>query len=53
MTKETTVLNRIERIVDSIDYKEVYVEIKTDDKKYILEKDKKNKIGFETYRKIK
>lgn len=46
MIKETTVLNKIEKLIDSIDYKNAYVLIQTNDKKLTLEKDKKNRIGF-------
>ena len=47
MKKVTTVLNNISKLVDKINYKSVYVEIQTENDKYTLEKDKKNKIGFE------
>lgn len=46
MIKETTILYKIEKLVDSIDYKTAYIKIETNNKKLILEKDKKNKIGF-------
>lgn len=46
--KETTVLNRINSIVDNIKYKKLYVEIETTDNKYILEKDNRRQIGFNT-----
>lgn len=45
--KEVTVLNNISKLVDKINYKSVYIEIQTEDNKYTLEKDKKNRIGFE------
>jgi len=54
--KETTVLNNISRLIENIDYKSVYIEIKTKNDKFILEKDSKRKIGFDTcdeYRKGK
>lgn len=38
--RETTALNRISKIIDSIDYKSVYVEIQTKTDKYTLQKDK-------------
>lgn len=44
--KETTALNQISRIVDKLDYKSVYIEIQTKDKKYTLERDNNRKIGF-------
>lgn len=44
--KETTALNRISKIVEDINYKSLYIEIKTDNDKYILEKERNNKIGF-------
>ena len=46
--KEITILNKIDKLIDSLDYKNAYIEIQTDDKKYTLEKDKTNKIGFDT-----
>lgn len=46
--KETTALNQISRIVDKLDYKSVYIEIQTKDNKYTLEREKRNKVGFES-----
>lgn len=37
--KDTTVLNRISKLVEDMNYKSVYIEIKTDKDKYILEKE--------------
>jgi len=39
--KESTVLNRISNLIENINYKSIYVEIKTDNDKCTLEK--KNK----------
>lgn len=45
--KETTVLNRISNLVENINYKSLYIEIKTDNDKYVLEKEKQTQIaGF-------
>lgn len=45
--KEMTVLNNISKLVDKINYKSVYIEIKTEKDKYILEKENPIKvIGF-------
>lgn len=45
--KESTVLNRISNLIENINYKSIYVEIKTDNDKYTLEKGKRTKIkGF-------
>lgn len=45
--KESTVLNRISNLVENINYKSLYVEIKTENDKYILEREKPLKIvGF-------
>lgn len=44
--KEMTVLNRIDKLIDSISYEKAYIEIETKNNKLILEKDKKNQIGF-------
>jgi hypothetical protein len=41
--KESTVLNRISNLIENINYKSIYVEIKTDNDKYTLEKRKTNK----------
>lgn len=46
--KETTVINRISRLIDNINYKSVYIEIETDNDKYTLERNNRNKIGFDT-----
>lgn len=46
--KETTVLNNISKLVDKINYKTIYVEINTENNKYTLERDKRNKAGFNT-----
>lgn len=46
--KETTALNQISKIIESINYKSIYVEINTENNKYTLEKDNKRKIGFDT-----
>lgn len=42
--KESTVLNRISNLIENINYKSIYVEIKTDNDKYTLEKEKQTKI---------
>ena len=45
--KDTTVLNRINKLVGDMKYKSVYIEIKTEKDKYILEKENPIKvIGF-------
>lgn len=45
--KETTVLNRISKLVENINYKSLYIEIKTENDKYILEKEKQIQVtGF-------
>lgn len=44
--KEITVLNRISKLVENIDYRTLYIEIKTNDDKYIIEKEKPRTIGF-------
>lgn len=45
--KEITVINQISRLIDKIDYKNAYIEIQTNNSKYILEKEKpKRAIGF-------
>ena len=45
--KETTLLNNISKLVNKINYESVYVEIRTKNDKYILEKNNERKIGFE------
>lgn len=42
--KESTVLNRISNLIENINYKSIYIEIKTDNDKYTLEKEKTIKI---------
>ena len=45
--KDTTVLNKISKIIDNMNYKSVYIEIQTNTDKYTLEKEKPLKvIGF-------
>ena len=45
--KDITVLNRISKLLENIDYKSAYIEIKTDKDRYTLEKDNPIKvIGF-------
>lgn len=45
--KETTVLNRISKVIENMNYKSVYIEIHTDTDKYTLEKEKPLRIiGF-------
>ena len=38
--KETTALNRIEKIIEDINYKKIYIEIETENNKYTLEKER-------------
>lgn len=44
--KETTVINQISNLIDKLDYKSAYIEIQTNNDKYILEKEKQSQIGF-------
>ena len=45
--KDTTVLNRISKVIENMNYKSVYIEIHTDTDKYTLEKEKPLRIiGF-------
>ena len=44
--KESTALNQISRIVDKLSYKSAYIEIQTETDRFVLEKEKKNPIGF-------
>ncbi len=46
--KETTILNNISKLVDKINYKSVYIEIKTNNDKYTLEKENNKRAGFNT-----
>lgn len=41
------ILERIDNLIDKMEYKTAYVEIQTKNNKYILEKEKNNKIGFD------
>ena len=46
--KDITVLNRISKLLENIDYKSAYIEIKTDKDRYTLEKENPIKvIGFD------
>lgn len=42
------VMEKINTLIDKIDYKRAYVEIETANDKFIIEKTKNNKIGFKT-----
>lgn len=44
--KEITVMNRISKIIENINYKSVYLEIHTNTDKYIIEKENRKQIGF-------
>lgn len=41
------ILERIDNLIDKMEYKTAYIEIQAKDNKYILEKEKNNRIGFE------
>ncbi len=41
------IIERINNLIDKMEYKTAYVEIQTKNNKSILEKDKNNKIGFD------
>lgn len=43
---KTKILDQISNLIDKTDYKTAYIEIQTENNKYILEKDKKRQIGF-------
>ena len=45
--KETTVINKINNLADSINYKKLYIEIETNENRYIIEKENSRKIGFD------
>ena len=45
--KETTVINKINNLADSINYKKLYIEIETNENRYIIEKENNRKIGFD------
>lgn len=47
--KETTVINQISNLIEKIDYRSAYIEIQTNNDKYILEKEKQRQIGFRYY----
>lgn len=45
--KEVTILNKINKLLDNIEYKTAYIEIQTNNDKYIIEKEKPSRvIGF-------
>lgn len=46
MMSEIKAIERINKVVEQINYKEVYIEIKTDKDKYTIDKHKNNPIGF-------
>lgn len=42
-----TLFNSISKLIEKIDYKSVYIEIKTETDTYTLERNKRKKIGFD------
>lgn len=45
--KEITIINKIGKLLETIDYEKIYLEIQTKNNKYIIDQIKeKNKIGF-------
>lgn len=41
------IIERIDNLIENMNYKKVYIEIETEKDKYIIEKEqKRNKIGF-------
>jgi len=46
--KETTILNRIEKLTESIDYEKVYIDIQTANDRYTIEKNKKRGTSIRT-----
>lgn len=44
--KETKVLDKISSLIDNMNYKSAYIEIQTQTDRFVLEKEKKNPIGF-------
>lgn len=44
--KETKILNKISSLIDNMSYKSAYIEIQTETDRFVLEKEKKNPIGF-------
>lgn len=46
--KEITVLNNINKLVEEINYKSLYLEIQTRNNTYIIEKKRNRQIGFYT-----
>lgn len=45
--KETTVINKISKLIEEIDYKTAYIEIQTNKDKFTLEKERQKQIiGF-------
>lgn len=43
---EAKILDKISNLIDKTDYKTAYIEIQTENNKYVLEKEKRNQIGF-------
>lgn len=41
------IIERIDKLIDKMDYKTAYIEIQTKNNKFTLEKEKQNKIRFE------
>lgn len=41
------IIERIDELIEKMDYKTAYIEIQTKNNKFTLEKEKQNKIGFE------
>ncbi len=43
---EAKILDKISNLIDKTNYKTAYIEIQTENNKYVLEKEKRNQIGF-------
>ncbi len=43
---DTKKIERISNLIESMNYKRAYIEIETEGDKFIIEKNKRNEIGF-------
>ncbi len=47
------IMERINNLVNQMDYKKVYIEVETNNDRFVIEKSKRNQIGFRIEEKTK
>lgn len=47
------IMERINNLINQMDYKKAYIEVETSDDRFVIEKNKRNQIGFRIEEKTK